>query len=152
MGREIKFRAYDKETGEMSYDFLDKQWLNVAINSPYVELMQYTGLKDKEGRDIYEGDIVQKILNDSMDSSEITDLRQWSEENKVLFHIVHGDGWMTYSYLGQKGIVSMEVFRFWLKGEDFGYEGEHLQEPDDYVVIGNIYEHPHLLQPNREEQ
>lgn len=46
MNREIKFRAWDKETKEMSYDFLSKNWLKVCIESPYIELMQYTGLNE----------------------------------------------------------------------------------------------------------
>ena len=49
--REIKFRAWDKEKKEMIYfgiyDFLD-----------CLPIMQYTGLHDRRGKDIYFGDIV----------------------------------------------------------------------------------------------
>ena len=59
MNREIKFRQYSN--GHMHYGGAsDGTW----VGFPYVSwdkypLMQYTGLKDKNGVEIYEGDIIE---------------------------------------------------------------------------------------------
>ncbi len=84
-----------------------------------VILMQFTGLHDKNGKEIFEGDIVQFHFN-----------KDWCE----------GD------YLPKERFeVSLEKFGLWCKGENFGYEGELLLQPSGCEVLGNIYENPGLL-------
>ena len=129
--RETKFRAYHKERKEMfeiaSIDFEEKKaalsngtikLLNVDFKQ--FELLQYTGLKDKNGKEIYEGDIVLIKL----------------DETSTWYKTVVGF---------KKGAFIANL----IDKEDYVYIFHHGFTDDDFEIIGNIYENSELLEENK---
>lgn len=145
--REIKFRAWDSRTKEMIYEttnsYLSFRCVNGEVSwcfdgtinstsrpvwdiTDYVIPMQYTGLLDKNGKEIYEGDI---IKSDENAISKVECVVAWSD----------------YGHWGVHPTDS-RFFNGKLGDMVRSHSGGH--KPKDGVsgyVIGNIYENPELL-------
>ena len=126
--REIKFRAWTSVSNKMYYSdnedglqgFFQSFYL---LASKYRVLMQYTGLKDKNGKEIYEGDITRL---DRLNNEEMQGVVEYSD-NLVAF-IVRVSGYRT---LEPFPVLLVEM-------------GTRAVE-----VIGNIWENPKLLEVNK---
>lgn len=113
--KKYKFRAWDKEEScWIKGD--DPLLLATALGFPdSIVLMQFTGLTDKSGKEIYDRDVV-KVDEDSIYHEEYVALIDW-------------DGGCSYS------LISEEIGEYGLSN----LTGLSLE------VIGNVWENPELL-------
>jgi uncharacterized phage protein (TIGR01671 family) len=133
MNRAIKFRCFLPTIKKMSYPLTiedlinDRQTVDDPDSYTGVKWMQYTGLKDKNGKEIYEGDTVIAIEN-AIDENFNKTGEVWSKAKAEVFWDNDMAGWALRSDEYERGAAPMS----------------HL---DTFHVIGNIFEHPELLKP-----
>jgi len=151
--REIKFRGKRIDTGEWIYGSLVQQFDEenrmhtaiVAYSECWMAFVttwvisktvgQYTGVKDKNGVDVYEGDIIRVSEYDSW----------YSNNNNVLRKIMWCNNSLTWVLRDEN---RAPIPKYIVKDKDLGlfYESE-------IEIIGNIYDNPKLkMEANKNEQ
>lgn len=100
---EIKFRAWNKKQNLMSYE-RPNQWIVSALNliSDTWIIMRYIGIKDKRGRDIYEGDIINYSISDTQHSTGVV---KWDNARLCFFFDGKYKGTPDEYYLKQCEVV-----------------------------------------------
>lgn len=138
--REIKFRVWDvsdkrfldwKTEIKYSVAHVNKFqqegcWVSVfgfVLDSPRHEIQQFTGLKDKNGKEIYEGDILASDCHEKPCNYKVV----WNDERS-------GDycGFMLQAIMKDPPRVTFHIhnFKMWMA--------------EGFSVIGNIFENPEL--------
>ena len=126
MKREIKFRYIIQDGDAIKKIFVTIEETEKGFGiSPDIKIIarsQYTGIKDKNGEEIYEGDIIESIPYESKE--KCLSLVEWQNDKAKFYGTPHYKGeWIRKN----KGIPR--------PAEQFG----------SFEVIGNVYDNENLL-------
>jgi len=126
MAREIKFKAWLPAIKKMTYSHtLDElmNWKTDPKNNGTAEWLEYTGLQDIDGKEIFEGDIV--------------DVSRYAYEEPI-------EDYFGQLIMSDKGLVLVGVNSY---GDAFTEFVCNLYDcyKTEITVRGNIYENPELL-------
>ena len=126
--REIKFRGWNPLEEDPHFFYFDLETIRDEDNEANWQnmelVMQYTGLKDKNGKEIYEGDIL-----DAVESTEVF------HPNRMVVEY-HG---MAFAFVGKT--KREQPLR-----SEYTFDTITNSDIETYpaIVIGNIYENPEL--------
>lgn len=130
MHRDIRVRAWDKNrkcwlTAEELNLYGQGISIEIEAKRAGVVLMQYVGIRDKNGKDVCEGDIV-RIANYK---------NEWKRGEPMFDWRVFAIEWNQYVWAFNNSVIYMPLST---------YDKETLGQYD-IEILGNVYENPELL-------
>ena len=89
MNREIKFRAFGKKSKKFHYFGLNDAQSGWVVPDEEIEsYQQFTGLKDKNGKEIYSGDLLKYENNDKTFEVKWADEGFWECDGSCLGNVL----------------------------------------------------------------
>jgi uncharacterized phage protein (TIGR01671 family) len=133
-----RINSYTRYTISLDGKFFGDYWGNRWVLADHLFLQQYTGLKDKNGTEIYDGDI---ILKTSEKSPNNPYSNQPLYEDNLILPIVWGN------YSDGEYVESVECWMFGTQdslSELLYRSSQKTQYPyiHTYTIVGNIFETP----------